>query len=196
MAGRARSPRKPDWVCFDLDPESGEFADSARAALYVKEGLDQLQLVSFAKTSGGRGMHVWVPIQSGPDADDVLAFAESFVGCVAAAHPRELTVEHSIAARRGRVYLDPFRNGFGQTVVAPYSVRVRPKAPVSVPLEWSEVRPELVPSDFNLGHIRQRLARTDPWQDFFKSRQSLKRAKLIGKAIFGMVNQVTGPSCK
>jgi bifunctional non-homologous end joining protein LigD len=92
MAGRARSPRKPDWVCFDLDPESGEFADSARAALYVKEGLDQLKLVSFAKTSGGRGMHVWVPIQSGSDADDVLAFAESFVGRVAAAHPKELTV--------------------------------------------------------------------------------------------------------
>src|SRR6266849_5263251 len=67
-------------------------------------------------------------------------------------------------------YLDPFRNGFGQTVVAPYSVRVRPKAPVSAPLEWSEVRPELVPSDFNLGNFRQRLARTDPWQDFFKSR--------------------------
>jgi bifunctional non-homologous end joining protein LigD len=176
MAGCARSPRKPDWVCFDLDPQSGEFADAARAALYVKEGLDQLKLVSFAKTSGGRGMHVWVPIRSGPDADDVLAFAESFVARVAAAHPKELTVEHSIVARGGRVYLDPFRNGFGQTVVAPYCVRVRPKAPVSAPLEWSEVRPELVPSDFNLKNFQQRLARTDPWQDFFKHRQSLKQA--------------------
>jgi bifunctional non-homologous end joining protein LigD len=181
MASRAKSPRKPDWVCFDLDPQSGKFADSARAALYVKEALDQLKLVSFAKTSGGRGMHVWVPIRAGPDANEVLAFAESFVGRLAAAYPKELTVEHSIAARRGRVYLDPFRNGFGQTVVAPYSVRVRPKAPVSAPLEWAEVRPELVPSDFNLGNFRQRLARSDPWRDFFKSRQSLKGALDLAK---------------
>ncbi|MGB8030472.1 MAG: hypothetical protein WCF30_12510 [Terracidiphilus sp.] len=82
--------------------------------------LDLLKLVSFAKTSGSRGLHVLVPIRVGPDANDVLAFAESFVARVAAAHPDELTVEHSIMARHGRVYLDPFRNGFGQTVVAPF----------------------------------------------------------------------------
>jgi bifunctional non-homologous end joining protein LigD len=173
MAGRASSPRKPDWVCFDLDPESEEFADAARAALFVKEALDSLKLVSFAKTSGSRGIHVWVPIRVGPDADEVLAFAQSLVARVAAAHPKELTVEHSIAARRGRVYLDPFRNGFGQTVVAPYCVRRRPKAPVSTPLEWSEVRPALVPSDFNMGNLAERFKQTQAWQDFFKRRQSL-----------------------
>ena len=176
MAGRAQSPRKPDWVCFDLDPGSGRFADSARAALYVKEALDRLRLESFAKTSGGRGMHIWVPIRVGPDANEVLAFAESLVTRVAAAHPKELTVEHSIAARRGRVYLDPFRNGFGQTVVAPYCVRLRPKAPVSTPLKWSEVTAGLVPSDFNMRTFTRRLTRADPWRDFFKSRQSLKEA--------------------
>ena len=95
---------------------------------------------------------------------------------LAAAHPKELTVEHSIAARRGRVYLDPFRNGFAQTVVAPYCVRLRPKAPVSTPLEWSEVKSDLVPSDFNIGNFTHRLTQTNPWQDFFKSRQSLKEA--------------------
>lgn len=182
MAGRAKSPRKPDWICFDLDPGSGRFADSARAALHVKEALDGLKLISFAKTSGGRGMHLWVPIRVGPDADEVLAFAESFVARVAAAHPRELTAEHSIAARRGRVYLDPFRNGFGQTVVAPYSVRPHPKAPVSTPLNWSEVKPGLIPSDFNLGNFSRRLARTNPWRDFFKSRQSFKSVSKLLKA--------------
>jgi bifunctional non-homologous end joining protein LigD len=181
MAGRSKSPRKPDWVCFDLDPESGRFADSALAALHVKEGLDRLKLISFAKTSGGRGMHVWVPIRTGPDANDVLAFAKSFVSRVAAAHPKELTVEHSVAARQGRVYLDPFRNAFAQTVVAPYCVRIRPKAPVSTPLDWSEVTTELVPSDFNMGNFKRRLNGSDPWQDFFKSRQSLKEAMgLVG----------------
>ena len=175
MGGRAGSPRRPDWVCFDLDPESGEFADAARAALNVKAALDDLRLVSFVKTSGGRGIHVWVPIRVGPDTDEVLGFAESVVRRVADADPKELAVEHSIAARKGRVYLDPFRNAFGQTGVAPYSVRLRAKAPISTPLDWSEVKPSLVPSDFNLGNF-PRLKRPDPWRDFFKSRQSLAQA--------------------
>jgi len=182
MAGRASAPRQSDWVCFDLDPESGEFADAARAGLMVKEALDALKLESFPKTSGSRGMHVFVPIRTGPDASEVLAFAEKIVARVAAAHPKELTVEHSLVARRDRVYLDPFRNGFGQTVVAPYSVRHRAHAPISTPLAWSEVKPELDPAGFNLGDFLRRARRSDPWLDFFKSRQSLKdAARLIAK---------------
>ena len=87
-----------------------------------------------------------------------------------------MTVEHSIAARRGRVYLEPFRNGFGQTLVAPYSVRRREKAPVSIPLLWSEVTPALVPSDFNLGNFTTWSGRSDPWHDFFEQHQSLEDA--------------------
>jgi bifunctional non-homologous end joining protein LigD len=182
MAGRASSPRQPDWMCIDIDPESGKFADAARAGLRVKAALDALRLASFAKTSGSRGMHVFVPLRTGPDADEVLAFAESFVARVAAAHPDELTVEHAIAARGDRVYLDPFRNGFGQTVVAPYSVRRREEAPISTPLEWSEVKPALIPSDFNMGNFAKRLKRADPWSDFSKNCQSLKdAARLLNK---------------
>jgi len=183
MGSRASSPRQPDWVCFDLDPESGKFADAARAGLHVKAALDALKLVSFAKTSGSRGLHVLAPLRTGPDADEVLAFAESFVAAVAAAHPEELTVEHSVAARRGRVYLDPFRNGFGQTVVAPYSVRRRENAPISTPLKWSEVKPTLMPSDFNVGNFASRLKRADPWSDFFEIRQSLKDAMAAVKRL-------------
>jgi bifunctional non-homologous end joining protein LigD len=176
MASRATSPRQPDWVCVDLDPESGKFADAARAGLHVKAALDDLKLVSFAKTTGSRGLHVLVPIRPGPDADQVLAFAEAFVARVAAAHRDELTVEHTVAARGDRVYLDPFRNGFGQTVVAPYSVRRRDKAPISTPLEWSEVKPTLVPSNFNIANFHKRLEGSDPWENFFRARQSLKDA--------------------
>jgi len=176
MATRSSSPRQPDWVCIDIDPGSGEFHDAAQAGLQVKEVLDSLELVSFPKTSGGRGMHLMVPIRRGPDADEVLAFARALLVRVAANHPAQLTVEHSIAARRGRVYLDPFRNGFGQTVVAPYSVRRRAHAPVSTPLAWSEVRPDLVPWNFNLGNFEQRMKQRDPWKDFFGKRQSLKNA--------------------
>ena len=176
MASRASSPRQPDWICIDIDPESGLFADAARAGLHVKAAFDTLKLLCFPKTSGSRGMHILVPIRVGPDADQVLAFAQSFVARVASAYPHELTVEHSIAARHGRVYLDPFRNGFGQTVVAPYSVRRREKAPISTPLDWSEVKPALVPSDFNLGNFATRFSRADPWSDFFENRQSLEDA--------------------
>jgi len=176
MASRASSPRQPDWVCIDIDPESGKFADAARAGLHVKAALDVLKLDSFAKTSGGRGMHVFVPIRPGPDATEVLTFAEQFVARVAASHSDELTVEHSVAARRGRVYLDPFRNGFGQTVVALYSVRHREHAPISTALEWRDVKPTLKPADFNLGNFRKRMKKADPWSDFFAHRQSLKDA--------------------
>jgi bifunctional non-homologous end joining protein LigD len=147
-----------------------------RAGLHVKAAFGALKPVSFAKTSGSRGLHVLVPIRRARDADEVLASAESFVARVSAAHPDGLTVEHSIAARRDRVYLDPFRNGFGQTVVAPYSVRRRDQAPISTPLEWSEVKPTLLPSEFTMGNFQQRLQGPDPWKDFFHSGQSLKDA--------------------
>jgi bifunctional non-homologous end joining protein LigD len=179
---RAGDPRKPDWVCFDLDPDSGKFADAARAGLILKNALDALDLVSFAKTSGKKGLHVFVPIRVGPDTDDVRGFAERLGARLASAYPKELTVEGRIAARKGRVYLDPFRNGFAQTVVSPFCVRHAPHAPVSTPLEWKEVSPGLVPSDFNLGNFAERLERKDPWSDFFEARQDLKPAiKALGR---------------
>jgi bifunctional non-homologous end joining protein LigD len=173
---RAADPRKPDWVCFDLDPDSGMFADAAKAGLKVKEALDSLGLVSFAKTSGKKGMHVFIPIRVGPDADEVLGFAQALGARLAAAYPKELTVEGRIAARKGRVYLDPFRNGFAQTVVSPFCVRHAPGAPVSTPLDWKEVRPALKPAAFHLGNFAARLEKPDPWADFFAARQSLDRA--------------------
>jgi bifunctional non-homologous end joining protein LigD len=173
---RASSLRKPDWVCFDMDPQSGKFADAAGAGLRLKEVLDVLKLESFPKTSGSRGLHVFVPIKQETDVDEVLSFAESLVARLAAQFPKDLTVEHSIAARKQRVYLDPYRNGFGQTVVAPYSVRRRPKAPFSTPLSWPEVSPALDPSQFNLGNYAKRMSAPDPWRDFFNNRQPLAAA--------------------
>jgi len=88
---RAKRFPKPDWMCIDIDPSSGEFGDAARAAIHVKDALDNLGLVSFAKTSGSRGLHVFVPLRVGPTADEVLKFAERLVARIAAAHPKELT---------------------------------------------------------------------------------------------------------
>jgi len=173
---RAGYERKPDWVIFDLDPSTGEFAGAARAGLRVKEALDQLGLTSFPKTSGSRGLHVFVPLRVGPDFDEVLTFARELCTRLAAAHPDTLTVEARIQKRGDRMYLDSMRNSFGATVVAPYSVRRHPKAPFSMPLDWSDVKPSLDPSTFNLGNYKKRLTTSDAWEDFFRSRQSLKTA--------------------
>lgn len=173
---RATNFPKPDWICFDLDPSSGKFADAANAGLKLKEVLDSIDLESFPKTSGSRGLHVFVPIRVGPSANDVLAFAERHCTQLAADHPKELTVERAIADRGDRVYLDPFRNGAVQTVVTPYSVRRKPRAPFSMPLAWDEVKPSLDPTTFNLGNFRDRLKRRNPWADFFKSRQNFVAA--------------------
>jgi bifunctional non-homologous end joining protein LigD len=173
---RRQKPRKPDWVCFDLDPDTGLFADAARAGLKLKEALEALKLSSFPKTSGQKGLHVFVPIRPGPDSDLVREFADRLGHRLAQAFPKELTMETRIAARKGRVYLDPFRNGFAQTVVSPYSVRRAPKAPVSTPLAWSQVKPTLKPADFNIGNFTKRLGKSDPWADFFESRQTLDGA--------------------
>jgi bifunctional non-homologous end joining protein LigD len=173
---RAKTFPKPDWICFDLDPQSGQFADAAKAGLLMKELLDELKLVSFAKTSGSRGLHIFVPLKIGPTAEDVLAFATPVAVKLAQAHPKELTVEHSIAARGNRVYIDVLRNGKVQTVVSPYSVRRKPHAPVSTPLAWREVKPSLDPASFSIKNFRARMKKKDPWADFFESRQSLRKA--------------------
>jgi len=173
---RAVHPHRPDWVVFDLDPSSGKFSDAAKAGRLVKAGLDALGVRSFPKTSGSRGLHVFMPIQPGPDYDEVLSFAEEFGRRLSAAHPDLLTAEQRIKSRGGRVYLDPFRNVFGGTVAAPYSVRRREHAPFSMPLGWPDVEPSVVPASFNLGNFEKCLARPDPWHDFFDSRQPLKRA--------------------
>jgi bifunctional non-homologous end joining protein LigD len=177
MGSRGKTFPKPDWVCFDLDPGSGKFGDSAEAGYLLKKSLDRLGLKSFPKTSGSRGLHVLVPIRVGPSCDDVLKFAERVVAKLASEQPKFLTTEHSSAARGKRVYLDVFRNGSVQTVVSPYSVRRKPHAPVSTPLAWSEVKASLDPTDFNIGNFKNRQKRTDPWEDFFASRENLLAAE-------------------
>jgi bifunctional non-homologous end joining protein LigD len=180
---RASHLHQPDWVVFDIDPGSGNFADAARAGLLVKEALDALDLISFPKTSGGRGLHVFLPIETGPSFDETLSFAKEFGKRLAKIHPDTLTVEQRLKSRGDRVYLDPFRNAFGATVAAPYSVRRRERAPVSMPLRWQEVKTSLDPSQFNLGNAAQRIVHTDPWRDFFGNRQSLEKAM---KALSGI----------
>jgi bifunctional non-homologous end joining protein LigD len=173
MNCRTGSLDTPDWLAFDLDPASGRFADAAEAGRLLRGLLDDLGVRAYPKTSGGRGLHVLVPLARGPDQAAVREFAIHVGRLMAERAPRLVTVEMSKRQRRAPVFADALRNAFGQTLVAPYSIRRRPGAPVSTPLDWDEVDPRLEPTDYNLRTLEQRLKSTDPWTDFWKRRQRL-----------------------
>lgn len=163
----------PDWLTFDLDPSSGKFADAAKAASVLHKILAELRVRSYPKTSGGKGIHVFVPLERGPNQKKVRDFARRISKEMASRSPALITVEMSKAKRQGRVFADWLRNAFGQTIAAPYSARRRPGCPISTPLDWDEVNPGLDPLRFNLHTIQGRLGSKDPWVDFWLHRQPL-----------------------
>jgi bifunctional non-homologous end joining protein LigD len=174
MSSRASRIGEVDWLAFDMDPESGDFADAARAGLALRKILDELKLRSYPKTSGSRGLHIFVPLRTGVSQNDAVAVAASLGQELARRAPALVTVQHAKSRRGGRVLADSFRNGYTQTIVAPYSVRRRPRAPISTPLAWDEVTPRLDPSSFNVRTFERRIAIPDPWADFARRRQSIR----------------------
>lgn len=156
-ASRAASLGMPDWVVFDLDPAPGRgFEQTVEVAHTLRRLLDELGVPSFPKTSGKRGLHVLVPLRPGHTHADALAFATAIGGAIARALP-QVTIERAKAKRRGRLYLDCLQNGYGKTIVAPYSLRAADGAPVSAPLAWREVGAALDPAAFNLRTMPERL---------------------------------------
>jgi bifunctional non-homologous end joining protein LigD len=159
---RAPAIYQPDQMVFDLDPASDDPRVLRLAAASLHRLLDELGLPAFLKSSGSRGLHVVVPLVPSAETDEVKIFSIAVTEVLAARHPEELSTEARIAERHGRLYLDIGRNGYAQTVAAPYAVRARPGAPVSVPLDWSELD-EFDPKHHTLRNIADRLAQPDPW---------------------------------
>ncbi|MGZ4778579.1 MAG: DNA ligase D [Thermoanaerobaculia bacterium] len=158
-ASRAGSLDHADWMVFDLDPAKGKGIEQAiEAAMVMRKLLDNLKLPSYPKTSGKRGIHVFVPLAPGYSHEEANAFACNLAAAVAAKVP-EFTVERSLAKRRGRLYLDCMQNAYGKTVVAPYSPRAIDGAPVSAPLKWEEITKKLDPKKFNIRTMPDRLAK-------------------------------------
>jgi bifunctional non-homologous end joining protein LigD len=168
---------RPDFVLFDLDPSPDVgFAETLQVALYVKEALDALGLVSFPKTSSAEGMHVLVPIERRHTYDETRRFSEIVAGAIARSYPKLATTQWSKAKRRG-VLIDANQNGEGKTIASAYSVRPRPGAPVSTPLRWDEVKPGLDPAQFTMDVVRQRIDRHgDLFEGVLKTRQRLNDA--------------------
>ncbi len=173
MNSRVPSMREADWLAFDLDPTSGEFADTVRAGTALRVILDEHRLVSFPKTSGSRGLHVFVPLRAGHSQEDVTSFAVRIGEELALREPDLVTMAHRKSARGSRVYADPFRNAYLQTIVGPYSVRRRPGATISMPLAWDEVTLGLDPRRFTVRTLEKRMASGDPWSDFKERAQTL-----------------------
>jgi bifunctional non-homologous end joining protein LigD len=174
MNSRVDQLDKPDWIAFDLDPSDG-FPSAARAALLLRDKLEDHGLEGYVKTSGGRGLHVLVPLRRGAVQDRVRAYAGAIAAEMAAEQPKLVTIESRKAKRRAPVYLDVMRNASGQTIAPPFSVRWRPRAPVSMPLDWDEVSPRLDPAVFNIKTAERRMAVKAPWSSFFGHRQTLPR---------------------
>lgn len=174
MNSRIDQLDRPDWLAFDLDPADA-FASAARVALLLRVKLIDHGLEPYVKTSGGSGLHVLVPLRRGPTQDMVRHYAAAIAREMQAEHPGLVTVESRKAKRRAPVYVDVMRNATAQTIVPPFSVRWRPHAPVSMPLEWDEVSPRLDPAVFNVRSAERRMRAKMPWSSFFGHRQTLPR---------------------
>lgn len=167
---------KPDMVVFDLDPaEDTPWSRVVDAAGEVRERLAASKYECFLKTSGGKGLHVVVPLVPDAGWPSVKAFAEGIARQMSADSPARYTAVLSKKARKGRIFVDYLRNGRGATTVAAYSPRARPGAPVSMPLAWQELSAAIRPDRFTIANALNRLARLgpDPWADFWSAGRKL-----------------------
>lgn len=160
---RTEAPGSPDEIVFDLDPPDGGFALAQQTARILHDLFDQLGLPAFVKTTGSKGLHVIAPLDGRATFDEVHALCAAISGWLGARHPALVTTEFYKKDRKGRLFLDTLRNALGATVVAPYSLRGRPGAPVSAPIAWSELE-AITPDGIRLRDIGPRLDRLgDPW---------------------------------
>jgi bifunctional non-homologous end joining protein LigD len=164
---------RPDYVHFDLDPGVGAAFDRVlETALVVREALDALTMPSVVKTTGSKGLHVYVPIVRGPEQGDVRTFAHVLAQELARRHPALITAEYRVAKRpRGRVLVDYNQNRWGSTLASVYSVRPRPDATVSTPVTWKEIEKGVRIEDFTMNNVPARVARLgDLWKPLLASR--------------------------
>jgi bifunctional non-homologous end joining protein LigD len=169
----------PDRVTFDLDPDEGlPWSRVTEAALGIRDALAAIGLQSFAKATGGKGLHVVVPLQPKLGWDEVKNFTKWVADQIVSQSPEAFTANQTKRARRDRIYIDYLRNSRGATAVGAYSPRARPGAPVSTPLFWEEVEKSVRPEDFTVATVPQRLAalETDPWAEIGGLRQSISAA--------------------
>ncbi|MEA3064428.1 MAG: bifunctional non-ous end joining protein LigD [Sphingomonadales bacterium] len=173
---RVEAPDRADRIVFDLDPAEGLGFDAViEAAKEVRQRLKALGLESFVKTTGGKGLHVVVPVEATAPWKDVKSFAKGVSAEMAAGAPDKYLTTASKADRIGRIFIDYLRNDPTSTAVAPYSTRSRKGAPVAMPLKWEQVKAGLDPCDYTVETVPALIARqrSDPWAEMLEVRQKL-----------------------
>lgn len=171
---------KPDMIIFDLDPAPDvTWKKVVKGAFEIRKYLAELDLISFVKTTGGKGLHVVVPIKPQYEWEEVKEFTHAFVDIIVAQSPELYVGKMSKEKRKGKIFLDYLRNQRGATAVAPYSTRAREKAPVSTPVHWDELTGSIKDTFFTIKTLEKHLQtqKHDPWEDFFKISQKLNLSK-------------------
>ena len=172
---------RPDYLHFDLDPGSAPFARVLESARIVGDALTALKMPAYAKTTGSKGIHLYVPIVKGPVQKDVWTFAKALAQELAGRHPALMTSAYKVAKRpEGRVLIDYNQNAWGRTLASVYSVRPHPRACVSTPLTWEEVDKGVEIEDFRLDNVRTRFAKLgDLWKPLVQKRGRVDLRKFL-----------------
>ena len=173
---RADKLEAPDRLIFDLDPDTQiPWNKVVQCARQVRQFLQELGLQSFVKTTGGKGLHLVVPIDRRHDWDDAKAFCKQVADAIVAADPKQYTANMAKAARPGKIFIDYLRNGRGSTAIVPYSTRARPDAPVSVPLTWDELTSRVHSDHYTVRNLNKRLVslKSDAWDGIESVHQGL-----------------------
>jgi bifunctional non-homologous end joining protein LigD len=168
---------RPDYVFFDLDPSEGYvFETVVKVARTFLKILDEIGAKVFSKTTGSRGIHMWLPLEREYTYAQARDFAQVVARIVHDAMPKETTLERTVEKRpKGTIYLDYLQNSLGKPLATAYTVRPKPLATVSTPLAPSELRKGFSPDKLTIETVPKRLAtRDDPWQDFWESRQRIE----------------------
>lgn len=182
---RVQKPDNPDYCVIDLDPDKNSFNEVINAALETKKVLDALNVPCYCKTSGSTGMHIYIPLNARYSYDQSQLFAKIIVSLVHKQIPDYTSLERMIAARKGKMYLDFLQNRPGATIAGPYSLRPKPGATVSMPLDWDEVKPGLKMKDFHIFNSVDRLKETgDLFKGVLGKGIDLKAAISAAKRIF------------
>jgi bifunctional non-homologous end joining protein LigD len=167
----------PDIIIFDLDPAPDvPWKNIVSTAFAVKKYLAELKLQSFVKTTGGKGLHIVIPIKPEFTWTEIKNYAHAFVDLMVSEYPNKYIDTMAKAKRKGKIFIDYLRNVRGATAIAPYSTRARAHAPIATPIHWDELSNHFKDTFFTLKTLPKRLQnlQVDPWQDFFKIKQRVK----------------------
>ncbi|HEV7800350.1 MAG TPA: DNA ligase D, partial [Burkholderiales bacterium] len=177
----------PDRIVFDFDPDDGmSWATLVEAVHLMKTLLEELGLQTFIKTTGGKGLHIVLPIRPALGWDDIKQFTKSVAELLVRSFPERFIATMSKSKRQGKIFIDYLRNAEGATAISAYSLRARENAPVATPIAWSELEQDIRRDYFNVKNVPERLSKLkkDPWADFFELKQSITKAmmKKVGAA--------------